>query len=130
MASAPTSAPAGISPGWQPVASPRSRRLQGLPVASVLAGAKAEREVLAGMLTVGPDLVATRPGQTLIGDKNCFGAAFEATMASAEIKLLRPARKGEPAPAPGSSSHCASSSSRSSFLVRKVTLDIQSAYLG
>ena len=49
------------------------------------------------MLTAGPDLVATWPGQTLIGDKNYFGAAFEATMASAGIKLQRPARKGEPA---------------------------------
>jgi hypothetical protein len=71
--------------------------LQGLPVAFALAGAKAdEREVLAGMLTAGPDLAATRPGQTLIGDKNYFGAAFEATMAGAGITLLRPARKGEP----------------------------------
>ena len=71
--------------------------LQGLPVAFALAGAKAdEREVLAGMLTAGPDLAAARPGQTLIGDKNYFGAAFEATMAGAGITLLRPARKGEP----------------------------------
>src|ERR1039458_118357 len=53
--------------------------LQGLPVAFALAGAKAdEREVLAGMLTAGPDLAATRPGQTLIGDKKNFGAAFGA----------------------------------------------------
>ena len=72
--------------------------LHGLPVAFALAGAKAdEREVLAGMLTAGPDLVTARPGQILIGDKNYFGAAFEATMASAGIQLLRPARKGEPA---------------------------------
>ena len=71
--------------------------LQGLPVAFALAGAKAgEREILAGMLTADPDLLATRPGQTLIGDKNYFGAAFEATMAAAGIRLLRPARKGEP----------------------------------
>src|ERR1022692_2917590 len=39
----------------------------------------------------------SRPGQTLIGDKNYFGAAFEATIAGAGITLLRPARKGEPA---------------------------------
>jgi hypothetical protein len=72
--------------------------LQGLPIAFALAGAKAdEREVLAGMLTAGPDLVTARPGQTLIGDKNYFGAVFEATIADAGIKLLRPARKGEPA---------------------------------
>lgn len=29
-------------------------------------------------------------------DKNYYGAAFEAAMADAGIKLLRPARKGEP----------------------------------
>jgi hypothetical protein len=72
--------------------------LQGLPVAFALAGAKAdERDVLAGMLTAGPDLVTTRPGQTLIGDKNYYGAAFEAAIAGTGIRLLRPARKGEPA---------------------------------
>jgi hypothetical protein len=72
--------------------------LQGLPVAFALAGAKAdERDVLAGMLTAGPDLLTTRPGQALIGDKNYYGAAFEATIAGAGIQLLRPARKGEPA---------------------------------
>ncbi len=71
--------------------------LQGLPAAA-LAGAKAdEREVLAGMLTAGPDLLAARPGQTLIGDKNYHGAGFEASIAEAGIRLLRPARKGESA---------------------------------
>jgi Transposase DDE domain len=71
--------------------------LQGLPVAFALAGAKAdERDVLTGMLTAGPDLVTARPGQTLIGDKNYYGAAFEAAIAAAGIRLLRPARKGEP----------------------------------
>jgi Transposase DDE domain len=74
--------------------------LQGLPVAFALAGAKAdEREVLAAMLTAGRDLVTARPGQTLIGDKNYYGATFEAGLASAGIRLLRPARKGEPAQA-------------------------------
>jgi hypothetical protein len=72
--------------------------LQGLPVAFALAGAKAdERDVLRGMLTAGPDLVAARPGQTLIGDKNYYGRDFEAAIAAAGIRLLRPARKGEPA---------------------------------
>ena len=71
--------------------------LQGLPVAFALAGAKAdERDVLTSMLTAGPDLVAARPGQTLIGDENYYGAAFEAAIAAAGIRLLRPARKGEP----------------------------------
>jgi hypothetical protein len=76
--------------------------LQGLPVAFALAGAKAdEREVLAGMLAADPGLLAARPGQVLIGDKNYYGRDFETAMAGAGITLLRPARKGEP-PRPGS----------------------------
>ena len=72
--------------------------LHGLPVTFALTGAKAdERDVLAGMLTADPDLVTARPGQTLIGDKNYYGSAFEATMTGATIRLLRPARHGEPA---------------------------------
>jgi hypothetical protein len=39
-----------------------------------------------------PGPVSARPGQALVGDKNCY----EAGMASAGITLLRPARKGEP----------------------------------
>jgi hypothetical protein len=75
--------------------------LQGLPVAFALTGAKAdERDVLTGMLTDSPGLVTARPGQTLIGDKNYYGRDFEAAMAGAGIRLLRPARKGEP-PRPG-----------------------------
>jgi hypothetical protein len=70
--------------------------LHGLPVAFALTGAKADkRDVLRGMLTAGPDLASTRPGQTLIGDKNYYGRNFEADMATAGITLLRPARKGE-----------------------------------
>jgi Transposase DDE domain len=72
--------------------------LQGLPVAFALTGAKAdERDVLLGMFTAEPGLLTARPGQTLIGDKNYFGADFEAAIAAAGIKLLRPARKGESA---------------------------------
>jgi hypothetical protein len=72
--------------------------LHGLPIAFALTGAKAdEREVLTAMLSASPDLLATRPDQTLIGDKNYYGRGFEADMAAAGIKLLRPARKGEPA---------------------------------
>jgi len=44
---------------------------------------------------VAPTLVATHPGQTLIGDKNYFGKDFEAELAAAGIELLRPTRKGE-----------------------------------
>ena len=78
--------------------------LQGLPVAFALAGAKAdEREVLAGMLAAGPDLLAARPGQTLIGDKNYYGRDFEAAMAADgdQAAAARPqgrARPGRRAP--------------------------------
>ena len=75
--------------------------LHGLPVAFALTGAKSdERDVLRRHAsTAEPDLAAARPGQTLIGDKNYFGARFETALAAAGIKLLRPARKGEPAQA-------------------------------
>jgi len=55
-----------------------------------------EREVLMSMFQAEPSLVADRPNQTLIGDKNYFGREFEARLAEANVKLLRPARKGEP----------------------------------
>jgi hypothetical protein len=71
--------------------------LTGLPIAYALTDPKAdEREVLMDMFTVEPDLVADRPGQVLIGDKNYFGAQFERRLSGAGIRLLRPARKGEP----------------------------------
>ena len=74
--------------------------LHGLPVAFALTGAKAdEREVLLAMFTAAPGLVASRPGQILIGDKNYYGAAFQTALAATGIRLLRPARKGEPEPA-------------------------------
>ena len=89
--------------------------LPGLPVAFALAGAKAdERDVLRSIFTAGPDLVTTRPGQTLIGDKNYYGRDFETALADTGIKLLRPARKGEPArQAHTCSNRCARSSNRS-----------------
>ncbi len=71
--------------------------LHGLPVGFALAGAKAdERKVLLGILAADPTLLATRPGQTLITDKNYYGMAFEAELAAQGVRLLRPARKGEP----------------------------------
>lgn len=70
--------------------------LHGLPVAFALTGAKAdERETLLGMFEVEPQLVADRPGQTLIDDKNYFGRVFEDQLTDLDIRLLRPARKGE-----------------------------------
>jgi hypothetical protein len=57
-----------------------------LPVAFALAGAKAdERDVLAGMLTAGPDLITTRAGQTLIGGRNYCGRALAAAIARPAI---------------------------------------------
>jgi Transposase DDE domain len=71
--------------------------LQGLPVAFALTGAKAdERQVLLAIFDADPGLLAQRPGQTLIGDRNYYGAAFEAALAGAGARLLRPARKQEP----------------------------------
>jgi Transposase DDE domain len=70
--------------------------LSGLPVMFALAGAKAdERETLLGMLEAGRDVVEAHPGQTVVGDKNYFGRAFEADLAERELVLLRPVRKGE-----------------------------------
>jgi len=70
--------------------------LSGLPVAFALTGAKAdEREILLGMLDADPNLLATHPAQMLMADKNYYGRQFEATLAAARIKLLRPARAGE-----------------------------------
>jgi len=70
--------------------------LTGLPVLFALTGAKAdEREALLGMPEAGRDVMQAHPGQTLIGDKNYFGRAFEADLAERELVLLRPVRKGE-----------------------------------
>jgi hypothetical protein len=76
--------------------------LHGLPVAFALTGANAvDREVLAELLAVEPELVATRPGQVLIADKNYYGREFEHGLAALGVRLLRPARKGEPQPPGG-----------------------------
>lgn len=71
--------------------------LGGLPVGFALTGAKAdERQTLLEIFHTDPTLTADRPGQTLLGDKNYFGAEFETLLAEAGLRLLRPARKGEP----------------------------------
>jgi hypothetical protein len=70
--------------------------LHGLPVAFALAGAKAvDREVLLDVLAAEPQLVAVRPGQVLLADKNYYGREFERVLAGLGVRLLRPARKGE-----------------------------------
>jgi hypothetical protein len=72
--------------------------LGGLPVAFALTGAKAdERQTLLDVLGDDPDLVTARTGQTLIADKHYYGRDFEVTLTRAGLRLLRPARKGEPA---------------------------------
>jgi hypothetical protein len=74
--------------------------LHGLPIGFALTGAKAdERQVLLSILG-DPALTAGRAGQVIIADKHYYGREFEATLAGAGIRLLRPARKGEP-PRPG-----------------------------
>ena len=70
--------------------------LGGLPIAFALTGAKAdERQTLLAILAADPTLAATRPGQTLIADRQYYGAQFEATLTAQHLRLLRPARKGE-----------------------------------
>ncbi|MFE2423471.1 IS982 family transposase [Streptomyces hokutonensis] len=71
--------------------------LGGLPVLFALTGAKAdERETLRDMLDTAHDVAATHLGQTIIGDKNYYGRGFERDLTDRHLKLLRPARKGEP----------------------------------
>ena len=70
--------------------------LGGLPIGFALTGAKAdERQTLLAILAADPALAAHRPGQTLIADRQYYGTAFEAALASQRLRLLRPARKGE-----------------------------------
>jgi hypothetical protein len=71
--------------------------LGGLPVLFALTGAKAdEREVLLGMLQAAPDVLAVRPHQTIIADRQYYGRVFEGELTERELRLLRPARRGEP----------------------------------
>jgi hypothetical protein len=70
--------------------------LGGLPVAFALTGAKAdERQTLLAIFAADPTLAASRPGQTLIADRQYYGSQFEAALAAWRLRLLRPARKGE-----------------------------------
>jgi Transposase DDE domain len=71
--------------------------LHGLPVAAALTGAKTdERLVLMDLLATELELVTARPGQVLIADKNYYGDQFERVLGGWGLRLLRPARKGEP----------------------------------
>jgi hypothetical protein len=71
--------------------------LHGLPIAFALTGAGAvDRQVLTDLLAVEPQLVAARPGQVLVADRNYYGRQFEHILAELGVRLLLPARKGEP----------------------------------
>ncbi|MFJ8213205.1 IS982 family transposase [Streptomyces sp. NPDC096033] len=73
----------------------------GLPIAWALANPKTdEREVLAGMLTQDADLLATHPGQTVIGDKGYVSKHLDAFMAEHGLTLLRPSYRNKK-PRPG-----------------------------
>ena len=74
--------------------------LHGLPIGWALTGAKAdERHALHDILAAAPIPAAIHAGghQTVIGDKGYYGKAFEAELAGNRVRLLRPARQGEPA---------------------------------
>jgi hypothetical protein len=73
----------------------------GLPITFALTNPKIdEREVARDLLETEPDLLARRPGQTLIADKGYASAEFETFLADHGAQLLRPAFKRE-RPRPG-----------------------------
>ena len=73
----------------------------GLPIAWALANPKAdERDVLTGMLTQDASLLATHPGQTVIGDKGYVSKHLDAFMADHRLRLLRPSYRNR-RPRPG-----------------------------
>lgn len=98
-------------------AAPSLHPARACPSGWALTGTKAdERHALHDTLASTPIPVAVRAGghQSMIGDKNYFGTAFETELAATGIELLRPVRKGEPPePANASSNRCDRSPSRS-----------------
>ncbi len=72
----------------------------GLPIAWALANPKLdEREVLADMLSGDQYLLATHPGQTIVGDKGYVSKHLDAFMAEHGLTLLRPSyRNRKPRP--------------------------------
>jgi hypothetical protein len=72
-----------------------------MPITWALANPKLdEREVVAAMLEVEPDLAANRPGLLLIADKGFRARWFDDELTRHGIELLRPAMRGEQ-PRPG-----------------------------
>ena len=84
--------------------------LHGLPVTFALADAKAvDREVLMDMLAVEPDLLAARPGQLLLADKNYDGTEFEGRLVELGCGCCaRRAKARSSGPAPGCCGRCGS----------------------
>ena len=84
--------------------------LHGLPVAFALTGATAdERQVLLDILAVEPDLVAARPGQLLLADKNYYGAEFEGRLVGLGCGCCaRRAKARSSGPAPSCWGRCGS----------------------
>jgi hypothetical protein len=92
----------------------------GMPVTWALADPELdEREVLAAMPEVEPELAASRPGLLLIAGKGFRARWFETSPGLRGIELLRPSmRTGQHDPASSCSNQCASSSSQSTTLSR------------
>jgi len=88
--------------------------LHGLPVGFALTGAKAdERQTLLGIFDADPELPAWRVGQVVIADKTTGVGSRPNSPRPGWTCSARPARAGPNGPAPGSSSRCGRSSSRS-----------------
>jgi hypothetical protein len=69
----------------------------GLPAGSALTGANAgERQTRPGILAAGPTLAAARPGQIIIAGRQYDGTGSGTAPAAQRLRLLRPARHGEP----------------------------------
>jgi hypothetical protein len=73
----------------------------GLPITFALTNPKIdERDVARDLFETELDLLAARPGQTILADKGYASAEFEKFLADHAITLVRPARADEP-PRPG-----------------------------
>src|SRR6266542_3113586 len=93
--------PGGRRPGHPRHRTVRHHRrpAEDLPTPGTLATSGRDRAQAVGRRTGhlgGHAGAAGLPVQTLIADKNYFGGAFEAVLAEQGVRLLRPARKGEP----------------------------------
>ena len=68
----------------------------GLPIAFALANPKVdERDVARDLFEIEPELLARRPGQTLMADKGYASREFETFLNERGVRLLRPAFKNE-----------------------------------